>query len=215
MGIHSFDFQIVKNALRFRLFFPLSQYVKNYILSFNSAFITKRLLLSPPKNTINKNTYLIFVQSNGSGHFTQMIQIIDILKPNYECIGIIASYEKPNVTKYAQDNKLSLFNLEEPNYMNHDPNLEIVINGFREYLENYTKLYPDLSDFVDNHFPEFVINLHCPLIMHTFRNIPVFNISTQNRWNLNYCRQELEELKLQYPNHPYMKAEMINGILLS
>ena len=53
------------------------------------------------KKSTYKNTYLIFVQSNGSGHFTQMMQIIEILKPIYECIGIIASYEKANVTKYA------------------------------------------------------------------------------------------------------------------
>ena len=100
MKISRFDFQIVKNALRFRLFFPLSQYVKNYIYNFNSLFITNKSIVAT-KSPASKKTYLICVQSNGSGHFTQMIQIIELLKPMYKCIGIIASFD-PAISRWVE-----------------------------------------------------------------------------------------------------------------
>ena len=47
-----------------------------------------------------KNTYIIFVESNGNGHITQMKHIIELLKSKYKCVGIITGRQKKNSTMF-------------------------------------------------------------------------------------------------------------------
>ena len=41
-------------------------------------------------NQKKKNSYVILVESNGLGHFTQMKNIIRLLNNSYNCVGIVA-----------------------------------------------------------------------------------------------------------------------------
>jgi len=134
----------------------------------------------------NKNTYIIFVESNGHGHVTQMKNIIIKLKNKYKCTGIVIGREKKIATEFAENNQIPILNLFEPKYVS-DENPDVLVHETILCLLNYsTNHYKKVSEFVTSKCPEFIINLHLPIKLVSGISRNVFNISTQNRLNFDY-----------------------------
>ena len=144
----------------------------------------------------NKNSYIIFVESNGNGHVTQMKNIISKLKHKYKCVGIVIGREKKIATDFAKNNKIPILNLYEPKYVS-NKNTDILVHETIVCLLDYsTYFYKKVSDFVTSKCPEFIINLHLPIKLICGLSINVFNISTQNRINFDkYYNKIVSEKK--------------------
>ena len=134
---------------------------------------------------IEKKCYIIFVESNGNGHVTQMKHIIELLKKSYKCVGIVIGREKRMASEYAKNHNIPILNLHEPKYVS-DENIDALVNDTIAYLLEYSYFqYPKVVDFVLNKSPEFIINLHLPIKLMCAATRTVFHISTQNRINFD------------------------------
>jgi len=148
------------------------------ISSFNNEF---KNILTPKI----KGTYIILLETNGIGHFTQMKELITLLNNEFKCIGIIAGNYREIVNNYAQENNIELLNLEEPEFVK-EQRIDYLINETIRYILKYSFLdYKIISKFVSERNPSFFINLHLPIKLMTCLTQPVFNISTQNRLNFD------------------------------
>ena len=146
------------------------------ISSFNNEF---KNILTPKI----KGTYIILLETNGIGHFTQMKELIKLLKDDFKCIGIIAGNFREDVDIYSKQNEIALLNLEEPEFVK-EQRIDYLINEAIRYILRYSFLdYEKISKFVSERNPNFFINLHLPIKLMTCLTQPVFNISTQNRLN--------------------------------
>lgn len=130
-----------------------------------------------------KGSYIILLESGGIGHFTQMKELIKLLKKDFKCVGIISGNFNQNVEMFAKENDISLLNLEEPEFVK-EQRTDFLINETIRYILKYSFIdYQTVSKFVSKRNPDFFINLHLPVKLMTCLTQPVFNISTQNRLN--------------------------------
>ncbi len=176
---------ICKICIENRMFKTANTIINSIVYNIlNISNLPKELMLYCLANK-NKNSYIIFVESNGHGHVTQMKNIILNLKHKYKCVGIVIGREKTIATEFAKKNQIPILNLYEPKYVS-NKSTDILVHETILCLLNYsTYFYKKVSDFVTSKRPEFIINLHLPIKLICGFAIDVFNISTQNRINFD------------------------------
>lgn len=132
-------------------------------------------------NQKKKNSYVILVESNGLGHFTQMKNIIRLLNNSYNCVGIVAGRFNNDVYDFANEKNIPLMTLNEPHFVSNQET-ESIINDTIRYVIEFSYLhYNKASQFICKLNPEFIINLHLPIKLVSIATKTVFNISSQNR----------------------------------
>tara|TARA_B100001173_G_scaffold175084_1_gene151064 strand:- start:5857 stop:7116 length:1260 start_codon:yes stop_codon:yes gene_type:complete len=174
---------VCKICIENRMFKTANTIINSIVYNIlNISTLPKELISIATKN---KNSYIIFVESNGHGHVTQMKNIILNLKHKYKCVGIVIGREKKIATEFAKNNQIPILNLYEPKYVS-NKSTDILVHETILCLLNYsTYFYKKVSDFVTSKRPEFIINLHLPIKLICGLAINVFNISTQNRINFD------------------------------
>lgn len=177
---------ICKICIENRMFQTANTIINSIVYNvLNISTLPKELILSCLANK-NKNSYIIFVESNGHGHVTQMKNIILNLKHKYKCVGIVIGREKTIATEFAKNNQIPILNLYEPKYVS-NKSTDVLVHETILCLLNYsTNHYKKVSEFVTSKCPEFIINLHLPIKLVSGISRNVFNISTQNRLNFDY-----------------------------
>ena len=133
--------------------------------------------------TSNIKSYIFFVEGNGHGHVTQMFEIYKQLKSCYKCSGVIVGKEKKDVCNFCIENKIPLISLNEPEYIIDADNKAITIDTLKFLIDYSTKDFMKVANFIGGLTPDFFINLHLPLKIPYHIDLPVFNISSQNRLN--------------------------------
>lgn len=174
--VHTCKF-LIENKL-----FSLANNIINGLM--NSTNV--RPLHNSLKNTIiqKKNTYVVLVEANGNGHATQMINLIKLLEDTYRCTGIVVGRKKQNVIDFAESHNIPVLYLKEPDYVSSTSSSSWLLNTTLEFIVEYNFLYyKTVSNFVNEKYPEFIINLHLPIKFAC--TVPVINISTQNRINFD------------------------------
>lgn len=148
----------------------------------NVTHISRELKM---KQKRNENTYLFFVEGNGFGHVTQMLKIHSILKHKYKCVGVVAGRQKMKIDMFGEENNIPILNLQEPKFVSNANNDDLTKDTIHFLIDYSVSNYKDVSTFIMNSNPEFIINLHLPIKVFSALTIPVFNISTQNRLNFS------------------------------
>lgn len=134
-------------------------------------------------NNICKNSFIFFVEGNGHGHATQMLQIYDLIKDSYNCVGVVMGRQKNSVNEFADKYQIPLLNLQEPEFVS-DTSVNKLTTDTLKFIFDYSiKHYKCISEFVSHNKPEFIINLHLPIKIFSAITRPVINISSQNRLN--------------------------------
>ena len=100
---------VCKICIENRMFKTANTIINSIVYNIlNISTLPKELISIATKN---KNSYIIFVESNGHGHVTQMKNIILNLKHKYKCVGIVIGREKKIATEFAKNNQIPILNL--------------------------------------------------------------------------------------------------------
>ena len=170
----------VKTLIESKMFMLANTMLNGVIYNVHNTVSLHREVTSMIK-TKEKNSYIIFVESNGNGHVTQMKHIIELLKDTFKCVGIVIGREKKMASEFASKHNIPIVNLHEPKYVS-NKEIDVLVRDTIAYTFEYSCFqYSKIADFVVSKSPEFIVNLHLPIKLMCAVTRPVFHISTQNR----------------------------------
>tara|TARA_Y100000389_G_scaffold197042_1_gene230902 strand:- start:1331 stop:2605 length:1275 start_codon:yes stop_codon:yes gene_type:complete len=135
--------------------------------------------------------YIFFVEGNGLGHCTQMLEIYALLQEKYNCVGIILGKYKKDIVDFANNKKIPILTLDEPEYLQNSDSDKLTQDTLK-FLINYSRYqFKDVGKFIWSYNPDFFINLHLPIKIGNNFHQPLFNISSQNRLNFQKDYQKV------------------------